>query len=109
MESSRRTEGTFDIIALTGEIDFHHASELRRQIIESLDQGRNVLLDLAAVGFMDSSGIATLVQGLQHAKGRGLRVELAGVKGTVHKVLKLTRMDEVFTLHESVEAGLAVN
>jgi len=107
MELSRRSEGAFDIIALMGEIDFHHSSELRQQIVDSLDKGRNVLLDFSDVGYMDSSGIASLVQGLQHAKSRNLRVDLVGVKDAVLKVLKLTRMDEVFTLHDSVAAGLA--
>ena len=107
MELSRRSEGVFDIIALTGEIDFHHSSELRQQIFDSLDKGRHVLLDFSDVGYMDSSGIASLVQGLQHAKSRNLRVDLVGVKDAVLKVLKLTRMDEVFALHDSVAAGLA--
>ena len=108
MHSSRRSEGAFDIIALTGEIDFHHASELRQQIVESLDHGQHVLLDLTEVDYMDSSGIATLVQGLKHAKDKELRFDLVGVRDAVLKVLKLTRMDEVFTLHDSAADGLAI-
>lgn len=109
MESNRSTEDNFDIVAYSGEIDFHHSSKVREDIIQSLDQGQHVLVDLSGVSYIDSSGIASLVQGLQHARGRDLKVDLVGVKDSVLKVLKLTRMDEVFSLHESVAAAKAAD
>ena len=109
MESDRSSEGNFDIVAYSGEIDFHHSAKVREDIIQSLDQGQHVLVDLSEVSYIDSSGIASLVQGLQHARGRDLKVDLVGVKDSVLKVLKLTRMDEVFSLHESVAAAMAAD
>jgi anti-anti-sigma factor len=108
MKSNRRSEGAFDTNPRIGEINFHHFPELRQPIIDSLEKGRNVLSDFPDVGYMDSSGIASLVQRRQHAQGRNLRVDLVGVKDAVHKVLKPTCMDEVSTLNGSVAAGLAV-
>ena len=107
MESNRSTEGAYDVVAYSGEIDFHYSAAVRKDIIQSLDQGQHVLVDLSAVSYIDSSGIASLVQGLQHARNRDLKLDLIGVKDSVLKVLKLTRMDEVFTLHESVAAAMA--
>lgn len=108
MKSNRRTEGTYDVVAYSGEIDFDHSATLREEIIESLDRGQHVLVDLSEVSYIDSSIIASLVQGLQHARNRDLKVELIGVKNSVLKVLKLTRMDEVFTFHESIAAAIKV-
>jgi anti-sigma B factor antagonist len=107
MSSNRRTEGAYDIVAYSGEIDFDHSAAMREEIIQSLDQGQHVLVDLSEVSYIDSSIIASLVQGLQHARNRDLKVDLIGVKDNVLKVLKLTRMDEVFTLHQSVAVAMA--
>lgn len=107
MESTRRTEGRHEILAYSGEIDFHYSHQVRKEIMDSLDKGQHVLVDLSEVTYIDSSGIAGLVQGLQHGKGRGLGVGLVGVKNSVLKVLKLTRLDQVFTLYESVAEGMA--
>lgn len=106
MSTNRRTEGDYDVLAYRGEIDFDHSATVRKEIIESLDRGQHVLLDLSEVSYIDSSIIASLVQGLQHAKKKDLRVDLIGAKDHVLKVLQLTRMDEVFTLHESVAAAM---
>ena len=109
MESDSRTDGAYDIVAYTGEIDFHHSAKVREDIINSLDKGQHVLVDLYGVSYLDSSGIASLVQGLQHAKNSELTVGLVGVKDSVRKVLELTRMDEVFTLHDSVAEAMVAN
>ena len=105
MNSNRLTEGAYDVVAYSGEIDFDHSAAMRNEIIESLDRGQHVLVDLSEVTYIDSSIIAGLVQGLQHARSRDLKIDLIGVKGSVLKVLKLTRMDEVFTFYESVAAA----
>ena len=109
MSAQRRTEGAYDVVAYSGEIDFDHSAAMRQEIIDSLDRGQHVLVDLSEVSYIDSSIIASLVQGLQHARSRDLKVDLVGVKNSVLKVLKLTRMDEVFTLHESVAAAIAAD
>lgn len=106
MQSTRRTEGGYVILGYSGEIDFHHSQQVRKDIMGSLDQGQHVLVNLSDVSYIDSSGIASLVQGLQHGKGKNLRVALVGVKDSVLKVLKLTRLDQVFDIHASVEAGM---
>ena len=107
METNHHTKGAYDIVAYTGEIDFHHSATVCKDIIDSLDKGQHVLVDLFGVSYIDSSGIASLVQGLQHAKKSELKVDLVGVRDSVRKVLELTRMDEVFTLYDSVAEAVA--
>lgn len=105
MNSQKHTSGAFDILELSGEIDFHHSPAVREDVLAGLDGGRNFLVDLTNVSYIDSSGIASLVEGLQHAKGKGLKFGLVGVKDGVMNVLKLTRLDKVFPMFDTVDAA----
>ncbi len=65
-----------------------------------------VLLDLQNVEFLDSSGLGAVVA-LMKLLGQDRRLELAGLRPAVDKVFRLTRMDSVFTIHESVDTAFA--
>jgi len=106
MDLNVRRHGGYDLLSLSGEIDFHHSPTARENILSSLDAGRNVVVDLSAVSYIDSSGIASLVEGLQHARGRGLEFRLCGVAGAVLQVLQLTRLDHVFSIHPTAQEAL---
>jgi anti-sigma B factor antagonist len=64
-----------------------------------------VILDLSRVSFLDSSGLGAVVA-VMKLLGPGRRLELASLTPTVAKVFRLTRMDTVFTIHDSVPHGL---
>jgi anti-sigma B factor antagonist len=67
-------------------------------------QGR-VVLDLARVAFIDSSGLGAVVA-VRKALGAERPLELLGLTPTVQKVFRLTRMDSIFTIHDRWEDGL---
>ncbi|MFQ5487660.1 MAG: STAS domain-containing protein, partial [Gammaproteobacteria bacterium] len=52
-----RKEGSYQVIALSGEIDLYYSPQARGQILQALNDGENVLVDLAAVEYIDSSGV----------------------------------------------------
>ena len=106
MEHEVRTAGNFTIIALKGEIDMQYSPQARKLILDSLDRGLPMLVELSCVTYMDSSGVASLVEGLQLAKKRKLGFALAGVSQPVMNVLRLARLDSVFTIHATLENGL---
>lgn len=64
-----------------------------------------VVLDLSAVGFIDSSGLGAVVA-VRKALGPDRPLELSGLSPPVQKVFRLTRMDSIFTIHGRVEDGL---
>lgn len=64
-----------------------------------------VLLDLSRVEFIDSSGLGAIVAAMKQLDGAS-RLELAGLTPAVEKVFRLTRMDTIFTIHDSVEHAL---
>lgn len=63
-----------------------------------------LILDLSQVQFMDSSGLGAVIA-VRKAMPEGRRIEISGLTPNVQRVFKLTRMDTVFTIHESL-AGL---
>ncbi len=65
-----------------------------------------VILDMARVTFLDSSGLGAVVAAMK-ALGPERPLELCGLTPTVRKVFRLTRMDSVFTIHPSLPDGLA--
>ncbi len=107
MESQTRIEGSYTILELSGEIDFHVSPKVREDVLAGLNDNQNLLVDLSGVSYIDSSGIASLVEGFQHAKGKKLSFALIGVRDGVMSVLKLTRLDKVFPMFDSVEAATA--
>lgn len=102
MDISSRTEGPYNVIALSGEVDLHHSPKLREELLARLGDGHDVLIDLSQVTYIDSSGIASLVEGFQVAKGQKQRFGLVGVSESALQVLQLARLDTVFDIRDSV-------
>ena len=79
--------------------------EIRAQID---DKTQHVILDLAEVDFIYSSGVGAIVASMKQLKG-DKKLDLAGLTQTVAKVFQLTRMDTVFTIHTSVDRALSTD
>ncbi len=83
------------------------AVNFKDALFEYIDQGRNhIVLDMACVNFIDSSGLGAVVSILKHV-GREGRLHLCGVTPGVMAVLKLTRMDRILKSFDSLEAAAA--
>lgn len=95
-------EGKLQILALTGEVDMHSSPAVRKVVLDLVKTGFPVAVDLAAVTYMDSSGVATLVEALQNAKKMGQGFVLVTPTGSVLGVIKLARLDKVFRIVGSV-------
>lgn len=95
------------VIALSGEIDLENAGDVRKALLTALKQKKDVLVDLAEVSYIDSSGIASLVEGLQVARKQKNELSLVSVSTRALRVLELARLDKVFTIHADVAAALA--
>ena len=106
MSYAVREEAGYSVVELAGDVDLSCSPELRATILESLERGRNLLIDLAKVTYIDSSGVASLVEGYQTAKKRKLRFGLVGVSDAALSVLKLARLDKVFPIHATVKDRL---
>lgn len=95
------------VIALEGDIDLENAGEVRKALLANLKQKKDLLIDLSAVSYINSSGIASLVEGLQVARKQKNELSLVSVSPRALRVLELARLDKVFSIHADVAAALA--
>lgn len=102
---TREVNGTV-VVALEGEVDLQHSPNVRKQLMELMFERRHVLVDMTRVAYIDSSGIASLVEAYQMARKNGTRFILAAISQPALRVLQLARLDKVFAIAETVEAGL---
>lgn len=109
MQYSQRQEGDFTVVELKGEVDLSCSPDARQQILEVINAGHNLLVDMSGVTYIDSSGVASLVEGYQSARKKNQQFGLVAVSRSAMSVLSLARLDKVFPIHESVEARLAAN
>jgi len=93
----------YKVLHLTGEVDLHNSPEVRRCLLDILKRKKPVIIDFSNLKYIDSSGMATLVEGLNIANKNKLSFMIAGAIGAPLQVIKLTRLDQVFTLVESIE------
>ncbi len=93
----------YTVINLSGEIDLNESSNVRKQILNIISKDSNCLVDLSMVEYIDSSGVACLVEGLQTARSKQLSFALLGVSESAMQVLQLARLDTVFTIYDSLD------
>ena len=93
------------VVYLDGDVDLSCSQNARKVILDSLQRQSNLLVDLSAVSYIDSSGVACLVEGYQLSRAKNLKFGLAGVSENAMNVLKLARLDQVFPIYASVDAA----
>jgi len=94
-------KGDYILIELEGEVDLFNSPHAREVILNCLENSRHILIDLSKVEYIDSSGIASLVEGYQTAKSKKLKFGLTQVSESAMSVLQLAHLDKVFPIHES--------
>ena len=95
----------FSVVVVQGEVDLSWSAELRNAVLKALKESNDLLVDLSAVSYIDSSGIAALVEGLQTAKAQSKSFALVSVSGPARAVLELARLDQVFVIHDDLAAA----
>lgn len=95
----------FSVVVVEGEVDLSWSAELRNAVLKALKGSNDLLVDLSAVSYIDSSGIAALVEGLQTAKAQGKTFGLVSVSAPARAVLELARLDQVFAIHQDLAAA----
>lgn len=95
LDTSRDDNGS--VISVGGDIDLYSSPRLRDAIFAEIDRPvARLAVDLSQVRYMDSSGVATLVEGLQRAKASGAGFKLVAPSPKVMRVLEMTRLESVF-------------
>lgn len=88
-------------VALHGEVDVLNVEQVRLAIAEAVAAGPGrVLIDLADLSFIDSTGLGAIIFGFQRARDRGIEFRLARPNRAVHQVLVLSGLLEVLELDD---------
>lgn len=95
------------VVRLAGSVDLEHAPDVREELLDAVALGGDVLVDLSAASYIDSSGIACLVEALQKARANGAELGLVAVSPQARRVLELARLDMVFSIHDDIAAATA--
>ncbi|HRL13014.1 MAG TPA: STAS domain-containing protein [Aggregatilineales bacterium] len=96
------------VIHLTGRLDAQSAPSVRTLFADVVVGGHNlIVIDLAGVPFVDSSGLSALVSCLRAAREKQGRLVLAGVRTQAQIAIKQTRLDQVLVMHPDVTTALA--
>jgi anti-sigma B factor antagonist len=106
-ECVSETIGDYVLVRLRGEVDLSWSQQVRKMILDSLGANGRVGVEMSEVSYIDSSGIAALVEGLQNAKAKGKQFGLVAVSKAVMAVLQLARLDRVFPIFSDVDAARA--
>ncbi len=108
MGLTSKTTGETQIITVHADrIDAAMAIQFKEDMRASTeDSAHRVVLDLSDVEFIDSSGLGAIVASMKQL-GKDRRLDLAGLQPVVEKVFRLTRMDTVFRLFETLDDALS--
>jgi anti-sigma B factor antagonist len=95
------------VIALSGEIDMYTSPALREEMMGLINKRVTPLLvDLNGVSYIDSSGIATFVEGLKRMMSYGGRLKLIGLLEGVKEIFNFSKLERVFEIYGSFEDAL---
>ena len=110
MNWTELTDDGVHIICLSGDIDLQHSPKMRQLLqTKANERAPALLLDFSEVKYIDSSGLATLVEYYQKSRSYSGRMALAGLSNRVRSVFELVRLSEIFSIYVSVaeaKAGL---
>jgi len=109
VQISARHLDKITIFDISGDIDLATSPELRKPLLRELRELRTprVVLNLKAVRYIDSSGVASLVEGLKASRDVGARFILFGLNTTVREVLQLSKLVRIFEIYENEEQAVA--
>jgi anti-sigma B factor antagonist len=99
MKVHTRNVDKISILDCTGDVDLYSSPRLREALLAQIQPGGpSVLVNMSGVAYIDSSGIATLVEGLQLSRQTQTRFGLFGLRPNARSVLELARLHKVFAI-----------
>ena len=96
-----------NVLQLEGEIDLHVSPEVAESLRPMVEKKPKILVvDLAGVTYLDSSGLAVLIEGMQNVQEYGGKFALANAQESVQHIFEIARLDQVFQIFPDVDAAL---
>ena len=97
-----------DVLPLKGEIDLHVSPSVTASLNARIEKKpQRLVVDLSDVTYIDSAGLAALIEAMQKVEGYGGKFLLAGLQETVRSIFEISRLDQVFQIFPDVDAAMA--
>jgi len=98
------------VLPLDGEIDLHVSPRVAMSLAQMVKRKpAKVVVDLSKVSYIDSSGLAVLIEGMQGVEEYGGIFAIAGMQETVRSIFETARLDQVFRIFPDVDSALAAS
>ena len=109
MEISTRKIDKTIIFDLSGDMDLGNSPAVRKALLREVRENRTprIVMNLSKVRYIDSSGVASLVEGLKASRDSGSRLILIGLSTSAREVLQLSRLLKIFEIYDNEEEALA--
>jgi anti-sigma B factor antagonist len=104
---SVRESGAAHVVDVEGDVDLGTSPNVRRTLFDLLGKTPKLAVNLRAVRYIDSSGIATLIEVLKSAQGRQMEFVLFGLSPAVQDAFRLTHVNRIFRIVDTEEQALA--
>jgi anti-sigma B factor antagonist len=106
MQVHTEQNNSVSIVAVKGDVDLNSSRELQGELRDVLKSGPSrMIVDLGGVPYMDSSGVATLVEAMQLSRKKGTKLVLCAMGEKVQSIFEIARLDKVFTIVNDREAA----
>ena len=109
MKISVRDVGAARVVEVDGEVDLSTSPALRRTLLETLPTVGKLALNLASIRYIDSSGIATLVEVLNRSQHLKKEFVLFGLSPAVQEVFRLTHVVRIFQVFQTEQEALGTS
>ena len=105
--SNTKPHSRSNVVPLKGEIDLHVSPAVTAALNDMIDKKpERLVVDLSEVSYIDSAGLAALIQAMQKVEGYGGKFMLAGLQETVRSIFEISRLDQVFQIFPDADAAL---
>ena len=99
-----------NVLPLDGEIDLHVSPRVAMSLAQMVrKKPATLVVDLSRVSYIDSSGLAVLIEGMQGVEEYGGIFAIAGMPETVRSIFEIARLDQVFRIFPDVDSALAAS
>jgi anti-sigma B factor antagonist len=102
-----RSLDALTVVTVVGDIDVFTSPRLRETLLDLIEKGQvNLVVDLAEVEFLDSTGLGVLVGVFHRLRNREGSMSLVGGNERVRRVFHVTQLDRIFTLHPTIDEAI---
>ena len=107
MQIEKSAQDSVVTLKIKGEVDLHASPALRTELQNcAAEKAAILLVDFSEVEYIDSSGLATLIEYVRDSSAHKGRIALFALKKKVRTIFDLVRLNELFTIADSREAAL---